>query len=282
MNPPSSQRFHRDPALPFVEVRDVRGALDVCYARHSHETFSVGAVTGGRSVYLHERGRDEVGAGAVVLMNPQAMHACNPLEGETWSYRMIHLDARWMAGVQRELGLAAGHAAAPREVDALTSRDAALLAAVMRLADAFADDDLQAARHEAALDLVATLHERLAPARPDRRAAPDGLLRVADHLRDRCAEAVPLADLCAASGLSPSYLVRSFKAHYGMTPHAWLLNQRIQRSRAALRRGRPIAEVAHELGFADQSHMTRAVRWLTAASPGQWRRSALEARSQIF
>jgi AraC-like DNA-binding protein len=274
MSPPPVQRFHRDPGLPFAEVRDVRGALDVCYARHSHESFSVGAVTGGRSLYLHERGQDAVGAGAVVLMNPQAMHACNPLEGETWSYRMIHLDAGWLADVQRELGFA-GAGEPPRGFDALVSRDPVLLRAVMRLADAFADPALQPTRHEAALDLVATLHERLAPlpqAQP--LAAPDALRRVADHLRDRCAEAVPLAELCEAGGLSASHLVRSFKARYGMTPHAWLLNHRIQRSRAALRRGRPIAEVAHELGFADQAHLQRTFKRLVAATPGQYRRQA--------
>ena len=47
---------------------------------------------------------------------------------------------------------------------------------------------------------------------------------------------------------------------------------RIQRSRAALRDGRPIAEVAQAFGFADQAHLQRAFKRLVAATPGEYRR----------
>ena len=84
--------------------------------------------------------------------------------------------------------------------------------------------------------------------------------------------APPPVELVEASGLSASHLVRAFKARYGLPPHAWLLNHRIQRSRAALRDGRPIAEVAQAFGFADQAHLQRAFKRLVAATPGEYRR----------
>jgi AraC-like DNA-binding protein len=80
-----------------------------------------------------------------------------------------------------------------------------------------------------------------------------------------------LDDICQAAGLSPSYLIRSFQAQYGMTPHAYLVNRRVQYSRARLRRGDGIAEVALDAGFADQAHMQRAFRQHVAATPGQYR-----------
>jgi AraC-like DNA-binding protein len=65
---------------------------------------------------------------------------------------------------------------------------------------------------------------------------------------------------------------RSFHVHYGVSPSvfraevmaraAWL---RIVRSDVAL------AQIAFDLGFADQAHMTRAVRWLTGITPRRWR-----------
>jgi len=36
----------------------------------------------------------------------------------------------------------------------------------------------------------------------------------------------------------------------------------------------PLADIAYDLGFADQAHMTRAVRWLTGAAPAAWRAPA--------
>ena len=270
--PAPRQRFLRDAGLPFIEAREVQGALDASYARHAHETFSVGAVTGGRSDYLHERGVDEVEAGTVVLMNPEAMHACNPHRGTPWSYRMIHVDANWLAGVQAELGVGDGRGM--RGFAARTSRDPALVAAVAhvcrRLADPFAGT---LGRHEAAVELCTALHERLG----DRvaggpGAAPAALALVEDYLRAHSDRPVALAELVEASGLSASHLVRAFKARYGLPPHAWLLNHRIQRSRAALRDGRPIAEVAQAFGFADQAHLQRAFKRLVAATPGEYRR----------
>ncbi|MOA36969.1 DNA-binding transcriptional activator FeaR [compost metagenome] len=56
-----------------------------------------------------------------------------------------------------------------------------------------------------------------------------------------------------------------------MTPHGYLIDQRIQFARSQLRQGRLIAEVAHEAGFADQAHFQRAFKHYLAATPGHYR-----------
>jgi hypothetical protein len=96
----SAPRFWRSDALPFIEARSIDDGRKVCYAKHSHETFSIGAVTGGRSVYLNRHAREWIGAGAVVMMNPDDVHACNPVAGESWSYRMLHVDVAWFTKLQ--------------------------------------------------------------------------------------------------------------------------------------------------------------------------------------
>ena len=64
----------------------------VCYDKHSHPHFSIGAITGGHSHYLNQRSRQEVGRGSLVLMNPEEVHACNPIADQPWSYLMFYLD----------------------------------------------------------------------------------------------------------------------------------------------------------------------------------------------
>jgi AraC-like DNA-binding protein len=73
--------------------------------------------------------------------------------------------------------------------------------------------------------------------------------------------------------LSASYLTRAFRAQYGLTPHAFLMNQRIQYARGRLRRGHAIAEVALDAGFADQAHFQRTFKQFLAATPGHYRES---------
>src|SRR5690606_31286819 len=77
---------------------------EVCYTRHSHEHFSIGAITAGRSTYVHEQAHFEVSAGTVVLMNPADVHACNPINDEPWSYLMLYVDTAWLTGLQHQLG----------------------------------------------------------------------------------------------------------------------------------------------------------------------------------
>ena len=64
-NPEKAPRFWRDDALPFIEARAIADGREVCYARHSHAHFSIGAITAGRSTYVHEQAQFAVAAGAL-------------------------------------------------------------------------------------------------------------------------------------------------------------------------------------------------------------------------
>ncbi|MBB5400411.1 AraC family transcriptional regulator [Paraburkholderia youngii] len=265
-------RFWRSDALPFIEARSIDDGRKVCYAKHSHETFSIGAVTGGRSVYLNRHAREWIGAGAVVMMNPDDVHACNPVAGERWSYRMLHVDVAWFTKLQHELGFNESHAF--RAFSQIMTLDAALFDGLNRLCAILAsnDGDIDTLRKEsAAITFFSNVQQTLNPASLPERAASGQLARAAEYIAENCTRALKLDDVCAAAGLSASHLIRAFKLRYGMTPHAYLINRRIQYSRAQLRRGALIADVALDAGFADQAHLQRTFKRLVAATPGQYR-----------
>ena len=58
-----------------------------------------------------------------------------------------------------------------------------------------------------------------------------------------------------------------------MPPHAWLRQRRLEQARALLKSGRAPLEVALELGFADQSHLTRYFTSAYGISPGRYQRA---------
>nr|WP_245904493.1 helix-turn-helix transcriptional regulator [Halomonas lactosivorans] len=70
--------------------------------------------------------------------------------------------------------------------------------------------------------------------------------------------------------------MRAFKQHFGFTPHAYLINRRIQLGQRDLKRGTPIAEAALNAGFADQPHFQRTFKRLVAATPNQYRQPSVE------
>ena len=69
-----------------------------------------------------------------------------------------------------------------------------------------------------------------------------------------------------------SYFNRVFRRHYGLTPHAYLINRRVQHGQHLLRQGLSLADAALSAGFADQAHMNRDVLALTQLTPGEIQR----------
>ena len=121
--------------------------------------------------------------------------------------------------------------------------------------------------------LLQGLAELLEPEPPEkRRSAPEWLAPLQHYLSEHGAENPPLETLAERCGLSPYQLIRSFKAETGLTPHAWLLDQRIEHARTLLREKRqPLCEIALASGFSDQSHFSRAFKARTSVTPGQYR-----------
>lgn len=263
-------RFWRDDALAFIEARSIDNAGEVHYAKHAHETFSIGALTAGSCTYLNGRTRQRISAGVVVLMNPGDVHACNPIGREGWSYRMLYVDLPWLVNIQRDLGVSRDSNFRPFSITATTK--SLLYCGLNRLYGVLIDrqaEPLQ--KQEAALAYMTAVQLACSPAKHVERRRPRSIARAAELIRDNYKQPLKLKDLCSAAGLSASYLIRAFRDEYGMTPHAYLVNCRIEFARAQLRKGRSIAAVALDAGFADQAHLQRAFKRIVAATPGQYR-----------
>jgi AraC-like DNA-binding protein len=261
--------FWRDRALPFLEGRAAFDSV-ACYRPHTHPALSIGIVdAGASSFYLGHAGDQQLSAGDVVVVPAFAVHACNPLAGR-WSYRMFHVDPVWLAGA---LGpgtqLSTG---AARVIRGEAARDA-----VARLQRVLLATGRASARSRELLDAVSQLG-LVAPSAPvaPRVAPPQppALAEVRTTLARRCDEPLDVRQLARQSGLGYFELIRRFKAHFGLTPHAFQLDAKVTRARALLAGGARLAEVTYQLGFADQSHFHRVFTQRVAATPLEFQRSA--------
>ena len=86
--------------------------------------------------------------------------------------------------------------------------------------------------------------------------------------------AVPLTELAQHAGVSPFWLSRRFHAQLGLPPSVYQRQLRVDRARAYLRRGWPLADVATACGFYDQAHLHRHFRRMTGVTPGGYARPA--------
>ena len=250
----SGSSFWRDAALPFIESRSVEDGRRVCYARHSHETFSIGLIDRGASAYINGDHQCRIEAGTLVLMNPGDVHACNPIQNQPWAYRMLYVETRWLSELQDGLGMDGMDF---RRFAPIMTRDPLLQAGLLQ-------------KETGSVSFFSQLHERLG-LDVEVPVSDLKLQRAAEYIADNYQRSLKLDEISLIAGVSPSSLIRAFKKHFGMTPHAYLTNRRVQFARAELRRGRPISDVALAAGFADQAHLQRAFKQLLAATPGHYR-----------
>jgi AraC-like DNA-binding protein len=136
------------------------------------------------------------------------------------------------------------------------------------------------------LALALNLHiaQRYGQMEPLALAAPGGLsswqLRLArKRLDQHLDQEISLEALAAECGLSPSHFTRAFASSTGLTPHRWLMQRRIETAKdLILRTDLPLAQIALDCGFSDQSHFTRVFSSLTGFTPARWR----SAQEQVW
>jgi len=159
-------------------------------------------------------------------------------------------------------------AVTPSEI-ALRLWDPDALAVAQRIACAMVHGATDFGLEAACLELVGTLSLDRAPAqRP-----PAWLARARDALHDRACERLAMTAVARDAGVHVVHLARTFRRFFGCTPAEYQRRCRVERAAHIVRATQtPLAEIAAECGFVDQSHFTRAFARTFATSPGAYRR----------
>ena len=94
------------------------------------------------------------------------------------------------------------------------------------------------------------------------------------HVRTHLATDIGVAELAGLVRLSPHYFSLVFRRALGVSPHQFILQERIGEARRLLSAGSmTLAELATHLGFSDQSHFSGAFRKVTGTTPRSFQTS---------
>jgi AraC family transcriptional regulator len=97
------------------------------------------------------------------------------------------------------------------------------------------------------------------------------LRTVADFIQSNLSQDVSLIAMAEQAHVSPFHFARQFRATVGLSPHQYVLRQRVQRSVRLLESGKlPLAQVAAESGFHDQAHFTHSFRRILGTTPASY------------
>lgn len=272
-------RYWRTESVP-VEAMHAHFTKHV-YHRHSHESYSFGVTEAGAQAFTCRGASHVSGAGLVMAFNPDDPHDGHADDEDGFTYRMIHIEPGYFAG------LLDGPGTLPLFRDPVID-DPALSRALLRV---------HAALTGGAPGLVCA--ERLiGAARILDRHASRGLLtglagdgsraatrEIAARVRERIHDGEPTApggeltieDLAAAAGCSRYAAYRAFSSVYGMAPSDYQRQLRVRAARGLLATGVSPATAAAEAGFADQPHLTRWFRRYYGVTPGAYQAATIRS-----
>lgn len=248
------------PGLERVEARFAGRA----FAPHRHDTYAIGITLQGIQAFDYRGVAQHSTAGQVFVLHPDELHDGRAGSEAGFHYRILYVEP----GL---IGAALDDWRALPFVGQVVSDDRRLLAVI---APALADldlalEDLQRDQIVAALAQALAEADRSVPRRPstvDRHA----VVRARDYLAAGFEHPVRSSELEAATGLGRYALARQFRTCFGTSPYRYLVMRRLDRARALIAAGTPLAEAALAAGFADQSHLSRHFRRAYGLAPGRW------------
>jgi AraC-like DNA-binding protein len=238
-----------------VEARSAQS-----FARHTHDTFGIGVMLAGGQRSWSGRGTVEAGPGDLITVNPGEVHDGAPI-GESRTWAMLYLCPERMGAIVSDIR--EGKSADMEFTDPVLRKDpvadrfAVTYSALVRGEDEAAGEQLML--------LVAGL---LRETRLSRSAARPRLAQAKARIDDDPAGHHPLSELAQDAGISRFQTLRGFTRLTGLTPHAYVVQRRLDIARSMIGNGSGLADAANAAGFSDQSHFHRSFTRRYGLTPG--------------
>ncbi|MCA0458230.1 MAG: AraC family transcriptional regulator [Chloroflexi bacterium] len=242
------------------------------FARHTHEGFAIGVVVKGAETFYYRGEMHIAPAGSTVCICPDELHTGQAVTTDGWTYRMIYPAADLLMQVASQI------AGKPRGIPYFSEpvfHDTDLYHALYMAHLALEEGRPALERETRLLDALTLMVRRYADDRPPLAqigVGHDALRDAKDYLHAHYAEDVSLEQLAQAVYLSPFHLSRLFRERLSLPPHMYLNQIRINRTKTLLNTDMPLMAVAQSVGYADQSHLSKAFKRVVGITPGQYRK----------
>lgn len=100
------------------------------------------------------------------------------------------------------------------------------------------------------------------------------ILQISEYIHAHLDQSIKLADLADVAGMSQFHFSRLFKRSMGISPHQYLLQQRLEQAKQLLKGSKlAIAEIALQCGFNSQSHLSKHFREAIGMTPSDYRKN---------
>ena len=234
------------------------------YSMHRHDDYAVGVTLHGLQCFHYRGRRHGSRPGQIHILFPDELHDGAAGGAYGFGYRIAYFDPRLLQQALEGRSL-------PFVDNPVLTADTAWISLFDRLWDPDAMDEV--ARTELVVDLIECLVAAAGSHRSDRPISSSfsRLQDVRDAIADQPVRRLGILELERLADTDRWRLARDFRTVFGTSPSRFRTMRQLDLVLLRLGSDKPLAEVALDAGFADQSHMTRRFRSAFGMSPLQWK-----------
>jgi AraC-like DNA-binding protein len=246
------------------------------YNKHTHDEFAIGVIEYGAQKFYHNGKTNVVPTHGIVTVNPDEVHDGETATDTGYRYRMTYIQPEVISEMLTELyGTkdSLKYFANPVTIDHEVSKH--LLHALL-LFDQKNENFLEAQTHfiQAITELfMRHARPQQSPLSPKKNHAV--IRKACEFIQAMAPQNISLDDISHEVGVSRFHFLRLFKTTTGLSPHAYLIQRRVEMAKTLIENGSSLIDAAFEAGFADQSHMTRRFKAAYGVTPGQYQKAIL-------
>jgi AraC-like DNA-binding protein len=266
VRPSVNVQYYRPEKIPGIEIARIESS-NHCFPRHFHQhTYSLGLVDIGASYCLDKRSEALTSGCTTALINPGQIHTGIPYNDQVINYRMIYIAESFLNNLVYEI---TGRTES-FEFKGLVSDDSFLRGGLNQLSQQII---LEYPLMEIESSLL-TVFSYLFGANM-RISCPDPVSdsvfeRAKSSLGANLNQTLSLEDMANDMGLSRYQCLRGFKKKFGLTPHSYRIQMRLEKAASLIRSGTGLLDTAMMTGFTDQSHFSKVFKNYYGATPYQF------------
>lgn len=230
---------------------------------HFHESYALILVENGVADYSYKQNEYVVSTNKLLILNPYEVHTGRSLGKGLWNFRSMYIPQE-MVKTNRDTQTTHLPQFLNRIVD-----NHELIIRYQHLHNQLLKGEMSIDQESEISLLLSDLGD---VARMNNKSfVIDRYSSIAAKMKDFIhayhSENIRLDDLMNITGLSRFHLIKVFSDKYGLPPHQYLNNLRIEKAKSLLGQGLPSTDVAFTVGYYDQSHFIRNFKKIVGITP---------------
>lgn len=249
--------------------------VDTIFGKHVHAEYSVCVIERGAQRYQH-RGETKIASkGDIAIVNPDEVHTGEKATAEGWTYRAIYPNIETLQTYAEDLNLRRlGMPFFSNHVIQDKALAYTLLHTLNEVENGAPKLLVDTLFHSIFIQLLSK-HANKMRVNSFSNASSHQTSLAKEYIREFFKTEISAQDLSNLTQLNASHLIRSFKKHYGISPHSYQIQLRVEHAKALLQQGISITDAATISGFYDQSHLHRFFKKTYGMTPKAYKNQSI-------